>query len=90
MCHMWADSRAELVAFVSSIGLDTRWIQEPPRASWIHFDVSLGYKAKALAAGAIQTDKYGPLEHVARLKGDIEKLARIARLRQKIAHQQIF
>lgn len=75
MCHMWADTLDELMAMADKIGVQRKWIEGHPtlsfgehrNASWIHFDVSLGAKAKALAAGAILTDKYGPSEHTARL-----------------------
>lgn len=67
MCHLWADSLEELLAMVDRIGVQRKWLQQPPKASWVHFDISLGKKALALSAGAILTDKYGPLEHLARL-----------------------
>ncbi len=63
MCHMWADSLDELLAMADRIGLQRRWLQQPPKASWVHFDVSLALKAKAIEA---LTDKFGPLEHLAR------------------------
>jgi hypothetical protein len=86
MCHMWADDEAELHAFASRLGLQRRWFQEPPKASWKHYDISLGVKKEALAAGAVLTDKYGPAEHEARRTGDKAKLVTIEaarRLRQK-------
>jgi hypothetical protein len=61
MCHMWADSFDELLAMADRIGVDRRWLQQPPKASWTHFDVSLSCKAKALAAGAVLTDRYACL-----------------------------
>lgn len=67
MCHMWADGLDELLAMADAIGIARKWLQQPPKASWIHFDVSLGMKTKAIALGAILTDKYGPSEHTARL-----------------------
>lgn len=67
MCHMWADDEAELMAMVDRIGVDRRWVQRPPKASWLHFDVSLAKKALALQAGAVLTDRFGPVEHLARL-----------------------
>ncbi|AOO80742.1 DUF4031 domain-containing protein [Bosea vaviloviae] len=87
MCHMWADSLEELLEMASRIGLDSNWIQGHPtlsegkarKASWLHFDISLTMKAMALLAGAVQTDKYGPVEHVARLdlaSGNPELVAR--------------
>ena len=75
MCHLWADTLDELLAMVDRIGVDRKWIQGHPTlshgkhrdAAWVHFDISLGVKAKALAAGAVLTDRFGPAEHVARL-----------------------
>lgn len=79
MCHLWADRLGELLDMVDRIGVDRRWIQQPPKASWVHFDISLGMKTKALAAGAVLTDRFGPVEHVARLdiaSGDPERMQR--------------
>ncbi len=93
MCHLWADSLDELLTFADRLSLKRAWLQQPPEASWVHFDVSLGVKAKAIALGAVLTDKYGPVEHVARLdvaSGDPEiaaygrqKLVQIATIRSK-------
>lgn len=81
MCHMWADTLDELLAMADRIGVARKWLQRPPRASWIHFDIALSKKALALKAGAVLTDKYGPVEYEARRKGDREKVRRIERLR---------
>lgn len=81
MCHMWADTLDELLTMADRIGVRRKWLQQPPKASWVHFDISLGMKEKALAAGAVLTDKYGPLEFVARRKGDRARLDQIARCR---------
>lgn len=78
MCHLFADSDAELHAMADRIGIQRRWFQKPPRASWRHYDISLTKKREALRAGAIQTDRWGALEHVARLNGDQKMLERIA------------
>lgn len=75
MCHLWADTLDELLAMVDRIGVARRWIQGHPtlsfgrhrNATWVHFDIAKGMRARALAAGAVATDRYGPLEHVARL-----------------------
>lgn len=84
MCHMWADTLDELLAMADRIGVARRWLQTPPKASWTHFDISLGKKALALRHGAILTDRFGPAEHVARLRGNTKHLERIeaARLRR--------
>lgn len=83
MCHMWADSLPELLAMADGIGVQRKWLQQPPKASWVHFDISLGMKAKALAVGAVLTDKYGPVEHVARLRGNQAEIDQIAVLRSR-------
>lgn len=85
MCHMWADDLEELLAMADRIGVARKWLQQPPRASWTHFDVSLGMKARAIARGAVLTDRYGPVEHVARLRGDTAKLERIRQIRERTA-----
>lgn len=99
MCHMWADTEAELLAMADGIGVQRRWIQGHPTlsigkaksVSWLHFDISLQKKRRAISKGALLTDKYGPLEFLARLdvaSGDRErvhygqaKLDQIARCR---------
>ena len=89
MSHLWADSLEELLAMVDAIGVNRKWIQGHPtlsfgkhrKASWVHFDISLGKKQLALARGAILTDKFGPLEHEARRTGNQAKLEMVARAR---------
>jgi len=95
MCHMWADSDDELLAMADRIGVARKWIQGHPvlsfgkhrSASWVHFDISLGCKAKALAAGAVLTDKYAPLIHKSARqcaealdRGDLVSAGRYARM----------
>lgn len=67
MCHMWADTLEELLSMADRIGVARKWLQQPPKASWVHFDIALSKRALAVKAGAIKTDRYGPLEHVARI-----------------------
>ena len=78
MCHMWADTLPELLAMADQIGVQRKWLQQPPKTSWVHFDVSLGCKAKAISFGAVLTDQFGPSEHVAKLRGDQRMLNMIA------------
>lgn len=76
MCHMWADSDDELLAMADRIGVQRKWIQghatlsfgKHRNASWVHFDIAQSKRALAVKHGAIETDKYGPIEHTARLK----------------------
>jgi len=90
MCHMWADTREELFAMADRIGIQRKWFQRPRGlgvagvdASWEHFDIAQSKRALAVAAGAVETDKYGPVEFEARRKGDEAKLKSIAELRAK-------
>lgn len=69
MCHCWTDGDiSELLDMMNKIGVSARWIQKPPEASWWHFDISLARKRRALEFGAVLTDRFGPMEHVARLR----------------------
>jgi len=90
-CHCWADDLDELLAMMDKIGVHRKWIQGHPtlslprfrKASWVHFDITLGKKKLAIAAGAILTDKYGPVEHVCKLRGDRRRLRTITRIRYR-------
>ncbi len=83
MCHMWADTLEELLAMVDRIGIKRKYLQQPPKASWVHFDVCQSKRALAIDAGAIVTDKYGPSEHVAKLRGNQKMLDAIAEIRAR-------
>jgi hypothetical protein len=82
MCHMWADAIDELHAMAELLGLKRSWFQEPPKASWQHYDISLSVKAAAIRAGALLMDKYAPLEHTAWLEGRWAKVVQIYDLRE--------
>jgi hypothetical protein len=78
MCHMWADTLDELFDMADKIGVNRKWLQQPPKASWVHFDIAVSKKRLAIAHGAVLTDRYGPLEHIARLhiaSGDPTRVA---------------
>lgn len=74
MCHMWADTLAELLAMADTIGVARKWIQGHPtlslpehrKASWVHFDIAKSKRALAVAAGAVETDRFGAVEWQAR------------------------
>lgn len=51
MCHMMADSTEELLAAADAIGLDRKWLQCAGTYKE-HFDLSIAYRTKAIAAGA--------------------------------------
>lgn len=75
MCHMWADTTDELLQMALKIGVQRKWIQGHPtlslpryrKASWVHFDICSTKRKSAIHHGAIETDKYGPIEWQARL-----------------------
>lgn len=81
MCHLWADSLDELHAFADRLGLKREWFQAPPKASWHHYDVSKGVRDRAIGMGAVETDRFGPTEFLARRDGDERMLALVAKAR---------
>jgi hypothetical protein len=88
MCHMWADTREELFAMADRIGVARKWFQRPASvalpgmdASWEHFDIARSKRVLAIKARAIETDRYGPAEHTARLTGNQKMLDHIAKCR---------
>lgn len=100
MCHMWADTTDELLSMALKIGVQRKWIQGHPtlslpryrNASWVHFDICSTKRKGAIHHGAIETDKYGPIEWQARLdlgSGDPELIEygerRLAQLVQRRA-----
>jgi hypothetical protein len=83
MCHMWADTDAELHAMARKIGMQRSWFQCPPKASWNHYDVSLSSKKKAIDLGAVLTDRFGAVEHRAHQTGDAATIERITKVRAR-------
>jgi len=55
MCHMLADSMAELLAMADTIGIDRKWFQAQ---SHPHFDICKAKRAAAIKAGAIPVDRH--------------------------------
>ncbi|HUX16309.1 MAG TPA: DUF4031 domain-containing protein, partial [Phycisphaerae bacterium] len=51
-CHLWADSREELLQFARRIGLRAEWLHKGRVA---HFDLASGMRHKAIVAGANET-----------------------------------
>jgi Protein of unknown function (DUF4031) len=82
-CRMWADTPAELLDMARRIGLQRVRPLEPASPAWVHFDISPRMKAKALAAGAVLTDRYGASEHLARIRGNQSLLDTIAAMRAR-------
>lgn len=56
MCHMVADTDAELHSMAARIGVARRWHQKAgtPHS---HYDICMSKRARAVAAGAIEIDR---------------------------------
>ncbi len=52
MCHMTADTLAELLEAVDRIGVQKKWLQAPPKVHFAHFDISKGKRELAIIDGA--------------------------------------
>lgn len=65
MCHMIADSTAELLAMVDRIGVQRKWIQHGGTTRE-HFDIAMSKRALAIAAGAIPITQR---QYAAHIKG---------------------
>lgn len=78
MCHMLADSVAELLAMADRIGVDRKWFQA---LSHPHFDICLAKRALAVACGAVQVDRHGIFavmkRHREKLMTDTAELAAV-------------
>lgn len=91
MCHMSADTADELHAMADAIGVAHRWFQKPPKASWEHYDISLSREADAIRRGAVLTDRFAPVEHLARLdiaSGDRGRLVRGVRQMARVSESR--
>lgn len=56
MCHMVANTEKELHEMAGRIGIPRQWYQYPKKSNFPHYDISLGKRAHAVAAGAIEID----------------------------------
>ena len=67
MCHMVADSLAELHEMADKIGMERRWFQSPPKASHPHYDIPEDRRRLAIAMGAKEVSQRTGLYYAARL-----------------------
>ena len=63
MCHMFADSDAELNSFAFQLGLKIRWKHKE------HFDISQSKKAEAIKLGAIEITQQEMAKKIAVVRG---------------------
>lgn len=71
MCHMLADTRAELMAMADKIGVARKWYQDFQKASCPHFDIAKSKRELAIKSGAIAVDRRGLAIVMARIKSDV-------------------
>jgi len=68
MCHMIADTPDELHAMADRIGVARRWFQQPPKASFWHYDIAQTKRAMAVAAGAVDCERNAFVDHLRRIR----------------------
>lgn len=83
MCHLWADDPEELHEFAARLGLRRSWFQQPPKASWCHYDISKSKRVQAVRLGAIETDQFGPVEYTARQSGNTKMVDMVRKCRER-------
>lgn len=71
MCHMVADTPAELHAMATAIGMKRHWYQSPEKTSFPHYDLSLTRRALALTAGAKEITRQELGAHMKRVKAEL-------------------
>ena len=68
MCHMIADTPGELHTMADRIGVARRWFQQPPKASFWHYDIAQTKRALAIAAGAVDCERNAFVDHLRRIR----------------------
>ena len=68
MCHMIADTPDDLHAMADRIGVARRWFQQPPKASFWHYDIAQTKRALAIAAGAVDCERNAFVDHLRRIR----------------------
>ncbi len=77
MCHMMADSKAELLAMADKIGVQREWIQKEG-TDHEHFDICMSKRAAAVRHGAneVAMRDLGRLIHARRTARDNARVQR--------------
>jgi len=68
MCHMIGDTPDELHAIADQIGVARRWFQQPPKASFWHYDIAKSKRVLAVEAGAIECGRDVFVGHLRRIR----------------------
>jgi len=69
MCHLVADTAAELHAMAARIGVARRWFQQKP-GTLPHYDICLSKRALALGAGAQKISREDLVGRIRRARMD--------------------
>lgn len=70
MCHMLADTAAELHAMADLLGARREWYQGD--ASTPHYDIPLRRRAEAISLGAIEIGRKETVALIRRIRADVE------------------
>lgn len=68
-CHLVADTLDELHTFADDLGLKRTWFQG--HASYPHYDITMGIRAKALQLGAMPADRATTVACFRKLKAEL-------------------
>lgn len=68
MCHMLADTPEELHAMSDRIVVARKWFQEPPKASFQHYDICKSKRVLAVEFGAIECDRFALITALKRIR----------------------
>lgn len=72
MCHMLADTTAELMLMADKIGVDRRWLQAPGSLRE-HFDICKSKRVLAIANGAQEVTMEGVMELMRRKRDRLKE-----------------
>ena len=70
-CHLFSEDLDKLHRFAARLGLRSSWFQQPPKASWPHYDITEAKRAKALIMGATPACHAETLLVAGRLNGTL-------------------
>lgn len=56
-CHLFSLDLGALHAFAAGLGLQRRWFQQPPKASWPHYDITAAKRLLAIRRGAVEVSR---------------------------------
>jgi hypothetical protein len=74
-CHLLADDIDELHRFANAIGLHRISYQGPPRTNNPHYDITGFERSRALALGAVASDRSGIVLVLRRLRAQVAEAA---------------